>query len=158
MWPVLSNVCTEYQHDARLMERCCRCLRFAVRCVGKYSAHLLEPLVKQVHNNIIKIFHIPIVIIFIIFFLQIVQLYSAHQHSCFLYLGSILVDEYAFETECLPGLLSMLEAFIGPTFTILQQDDGLKDHPDTIDDLFRLCARYKILTILYYILYYFFNT
>ncbi|KAF7379433.1 transportin-3 [Vespula maculifrons] len=119
MWPVLSNVCTEYQHDARLMERCCRCLRFAVRCVGKYSAHLLEPLVKQ-----------------------IVQLYSAHQHSCFLYLGSILVDEYAFETECLPGLLSMLEAFIGPTFTILQQDDGLKDHPDTIDDLFRLCARF----------------
>lgn len=48
MWPVLSNVCTTYQHDAKLMERCCRCLRFAVRCVRKHSAHLLEPLVKQV--------------------------------------------------------------------------------------------------------------
>ncbi|KAK2580863.1 hypothetical protein KPH14_005937 [Odynerus spinipes] len=119
MWPVLSNVCTEYQHDARLMERCCRCLRFAVRCVGKHSAHLLEPLVKQ-----------------------IVQLYVAHQHSCFLYLGSILVDEYAADTECVSGLLSMLEAFIGPTFTILQQEDGLKNHPDTVDDLFRLCARF----------------
>lgn len=48
MWPILSNVCTTYQHDAKLMERCCRCLRFAVRCVRKHSAHLLEPLVKQV--------------------------------------------------------------------------------------------------------------
>ncbi|XP_033225637.1 transportin-3 isoform X2 [Belonocnema kinseyi] len=119
MWPVLSNACTNYQNDTRVMERCCRCLRFAVRCVGKYSAHLLEPLVKQ-----------------------IVQLYAAHQHSCFLYLGSILVDEYATEIEAVSGLLGMLEAFIAPTFTILQEVDGLKNHPDTVDDLFRLCARF----------------
>ncbi|XP_015607153.1 transportin-3 isoform X2 [Cephus cinctus] len=119
MWPVLSNACNTYQHDTRLMERCCRCLRFAVRCVGKHSAHLLEPLVKQ-----------------------IVELYAAHQHSCFLYLGSILVDEYASDIDCVPGLLGMLEAFIGPTFTILQHPDGLKNHPDTVDDLFRLCARF----------------
>ncbi|XP_076655817.1 transportin 3 [Halictus rubicundus] len=119
MWPILSNVCTTYQQDAKVMERCCRCLRFAVRCVGKHSAHLLEPLVKQ-----------------------IVQLYSAHQHSCFLYLGSILVDEYAIDPECVSGLLAMLEAFIGPTFNLLQQQDGLKNHPDTVDDLFRLCARF----------------
>ena len=48
MWPILSNTCTKYQADGRVMERCCRCLRYAVRCVGKQSAHLLEPLVKQV--------------------------------------------------------------------------------------------------------------
>lgn len=119
MWPVLSNVCSSYQHDPRIMERCCRCLRFAVRCVGKHSAHLLEPLVKQ-----------------------IVQLYAVYQHSCFLYLGSILVDEYASEIDAVSGLLSMLEAFIEPTFTILQEPDGLKNHPDTVDDLFRLCARF----------------
>lgn len=73
------------------------------------------------------------------------QLYAAHQHSCFLYLGSILVDEYATDSECVSGLLKMLEAFIGPTFNILQQQDGLKNHPDTVDDLFRLCARYIFL-------------
>ncbi|XP_012271220.1 transportin-3 isoform X2 [Orussus abietinus] len=119
MWPVLSKTCTTYQRDARLMERCCRCLRFAVRCVGKHSAHLLEPLVKQ-----------------------IVELYAAHQHSCFLYLGSVLVDEYASDMECVSGLLGMLEAFIGPAFALLQNPDGLKNHPDTVDDLFRLCARF----------------
>jgi len=48
MWPVLSSVCETYQRDVRVMERCCRCIRFAVRCVGKHSAHLLEPIVKQV--------------------------------------------------------------------------------------------------------------
>ena len=35
----------------------------------------------------------------------------------------------------------MLKAFIGPTFALLQEPDGLKNHPDTVDDLFRLCAR-----------------
>ncbi|KAJ9580259.1 hypothetical protein L9F63_004072 [Diploptera punctata] len=119
IWPILSNACTKYQADGRVMERCCRCLRFAVRCVGKQSAHLLEPLVKQ-----------------------IVTLYQMHQHSCFLYLGSILVDEYASEPGCVQGLLDMLQAFLGPTFIILQETNGLKNHPDTVDDLFRLSARF----------------
>jgi len=73
--------------------------------------------------------------------LQIVSLYHRHQHSCFLYLGSILVDEYAAEPGCVQGLLDMLQAFLIPTFIILQETNGLKDHPDTVDDLFRLCAR-----------------
>lgn len=119
VWPVLSNTCNKYQADIRVMERCCRCLRFAVRCVGKQSAHLLEPLVKQ-----------------------IVMLYQVYQHSCFLYLGSILVDEYASEPGCVQGLLDMLQAFLGPTFTILQEANGMKNHPDTVDDFFRLCARF----------------
>ncbi|KAJ1519674.1 hypothetical protein ONE63_004939 [Megalurothrips usitatus] len=122
VWPVLSKTCVKYQQDSRVMERVCRCLRYAVRCVGKQAAHLLEPLVEQ-----------------------LVSLYVQHQHSCCLYLGSILVDEYASEPGCVGGLLEMLEAFIGPTFTILQEDgseNGLKSHPDTVDDLFRLCARF----------------
>ena len=44
--------------------------------------------------------------------LQMVQLYSVHQHSCFLYLGSILVDEYGGETGCIPGLLDMLQVSV----------------------------------------------
>lgn len=78
------------------------------------------------------------------FFVQIVPLYSVHRHSCFLYLGSILVDEFATdsESECVWNLLQMLQAFISPTFALLEQEDGLKNHPDTVDDLFRLCARY----------------
>lgn len=73
---------------------------------------------------------------------QIILLYSVQQHSCFLYLGSILVDVYAADAQCVWKLLAMLQAFICPTFALLEQEDGLKNHPDTVDDLFRLCARY----------------
>ena len=51
-----------------------------------------------------------------------------------LYLGSILVDEYAGESGCIPGLLKMLQAFITPTYTILSVTGGLVNHPDTVDD------------------------
>ncbi|XP_035663110.1 transportin-3-like isoform X2 [Branchiostoma floridae] len=118
VWPVLSDTCNKYQADIRIVERCCRCIRFAVRCVGKQSAGLLQPLVTQMVN-----------------------VYQTHQHSCFLYLGSILVDEYGMEEGCRTGLLDMLKAFCGPTFQLLKTG-GLRNHPDTIDDLFRLCARF----------------
>lgn len=36
----------------------------------------------------------------------------------------------------------MLEAFIAPTFRLLEKENGLRDHPDTVDDFFRLCGRY----------------
>lgn len=72
---------------------------------------------------------------------QMVSLYSKHPHSSFLYLGSILVDEYA-TSDCVPGLLDMTQAFLTPTYRVLEEEDGLKNHPDTVDDLFRLCTRF----------------
>ena len=103
IWPVVSAVCDVYASDARIMERTCRTIRFAVRCLGVQSAPLLEPLVKQM-----------------------VSLYQRHPHSCFLYLGSILVDEYAhLGNNYVEGLLQMLTAFLPPTFVLLiPQDSG----------------------------------
>lgn len=119
-WLVMSAILNKYQKNVRIMERSCRCIRYTLRCVGKQAAVLLEPLV-----------------------VQIVQLYDCHQHSCFLYLGSILVDEFCdVSAECTQGLLDMLQAFIQPTFTLLQRENGLKKYPDTVDDFFRLCSRF----------------
>uniref|UniRef100_A0A8D2M7H0 Transportin 3 n=1 Tax=Zonotrichia albicollis TaxID=44394 RepID=A0A8D2M7H0_ZONAL len=73
---------------------------------------------------------------------QMVNVYREHQHSCFLYLGSILVDEYGMEEGCRQGLLDMLQALCIPTFQLLEQPNGLQNHPDTVDDLFRLAARF----------------
>ncbi|NXD46523.1 TNPO3 protein, partial [Copsychus sechellarum] len=122
IWPVLSETLNKHSADNRIVERCCRCLRFAVRCVGKGSAALLQPLVTQMVN-----------------------VYREHQHSCFLYLGSILVDEYGMEEGCRQGLLDMLQALCIPTFQLLEQPNGLQNHPDTVDDLFRLAARCPVL-------------
>lgn len=41
--------------------------------------------------------------------MQIVRIYKEHKHSCLLYVGSILVDEYATDPQCVGGLLEMLE-------------------------------------------------
>ncbi|MGH0178875.1 UNVERIFIED_CONTAM: hypothetical protein FKN15_000370 [Acipenser sinensis] len=119
IWPVLSETLNKHQADNRIVERCCRCLRFAVRCVGKGSAALLQPLVTQM-----------------------VSVYQMYPHSCFLYLGSILVDEYGMEEGCQQGLLDMLQALCMPTFQLLEQPNGLRNHPDTVDDLFRLATRF----------------
>lgn len=118
-WPLISRIMDKYQSDVRIMERTCRFIRYGIRAVSKQASHLLEPLVKQ-----------------------IICLYSIHQHSCFLYLGSILVDEFANSNECTNGLLEMLKAFIEPTFNMLQVENGLKNNPDTVDDFFRLCSRF----------------
>ncbi|KAL4659483.1 transportin-3 isoform X2 [Arapaima gigas] len=119
IWPVLSETLNKHQADNRVVERCCRCLRFAVRCVGKGAASLLQPLVTQM-----------------------LSVYQVYPHSCFLYLGSILVDEYGMEEGCKQGLLDMLQALCMPTFQLLEQPNGLRNHPDTVDDLFRLATRF----------------
>lgn len=118
-WTPLSQAVDKYQGDLRIMERCCRAIRFMLRCVSQQVREILESLVRQ-----------------------IVTVYCAHKHSCFLYLGSILVDEYAVDINCVHGLLDMLQAFIEPTFSLLREENGLRNHPDTVDDFFRLCARF----------------
>ncbi|XP_064535375.1 transportin-3 [Drosophila montana] len=118
-WPLISRVLEKYQSDLRIMERTCRLIRYAVRMVRKQALLLVEPLIKQ-----------------------IVVLYALQHHSCFLYVGSILVDEFAKSNECITGLLEMLQAFIEPTFGLLQLENGLRNNPDTVDDFFRLASRY----------------
>eukprot|EP00794_Sanderia_malayensis_P013001 gene13002-14340_t len=118
LWPHLSGIAEKYKHSERIMERICRCLRFAIRCVGTGFGNLLQPFVEQMIN-----------------------IYYHYQHSCLLYLGSILVDEYGQDPNCAQGFIEMLKAYCGPTFTILSAQDGLQNRPDTVDDFFRLCIR-----------------
>ena len=49
---------------------------------------------------------------------QMVNVYGTNPHSCFLYLGSILVDEYGNESGCVPGLVTM--TMVSSTFVELE--------------------------------------
>ena len=76
-------------------------------------------------------------------------LINEYNQKYFLFQGSILVDEYAHLTGCVSGLLEMLQAFLPPTFSLLnisnvnnQYMTNLRNHPDTVDDFFRLNARF----------------
>eukprot|EP00096_Caligus_rogercresseyi_P004041 TRINITY_DN18170_c0_g1_i1.p1 TRINITY_DN18170_c0_g1~~TRINITY_DN18170_c0_g1_i1.p1 ORF type:complete len:931 (-),score=288.65 TRINITY_DN18170_c0_g1_i1:197-2989(-) len=119
VWPILAKTFVKYQANGRIMEQCCRTVRFAVRCLEIEFASLVEELVKL-----------------------IISQYKAFSHSCFLYLGSILVDEFAHIDGCVMGLLGMLGELMAPTFKILNEPDGLLNHPDTVDDFFRLNTRF----------------
>ncbi|KAI8422855.1 hypothetical protein MSG28_006597 [Choristoneura fumiferana] len=105
--------------DGRVMERACRALRFLLRCTSRRAGPLLAPLSRTM-----------------------AAIYAQQQHSCLLYLASILVDELAHEPDCVPDLIELLKALMPRAFVLLQQDNGLKDNPDTVDDLFRLCIRF----------------
>ncbi|KJH52581.1 hypothetical protein DICVIV_01166 [Dictyocaulus viviparus] len=119
LYEVLSETLTRYESASRVVEHCCRSIRFIVRSLGLQSIGFVEPLITQM-----------------------MDIFSRHQHSCFLYLSSILVDEYGSMESLQPGLMIMLESFAHGTFTVLTLENGPRDHPDTVDDLFRLAMRY----------------
>lgn len=118
-WQVFSRMLDHYKTAEKVIERIVRCIRYGIRCISHQSLPILESLVTQMVN-----------------------VYSTQKHSCLLYLGSILVDEFGMDIRCINGLLSMLEAFIEPTFNLLQVEGGLKNNPDTVDDFFRLVIRF----------------
>ena len=52
------------------------------------------------------------------------------------------MDEFGSESIYHEGLLSMLQAYAEVSLPLLAGPSGLIEHPDTVDDMFRLCARY----------------
>lgn len=115
IWGGLEVVLSTFSHENRVVERWCRCVRFAVRSAGSSDDVILNMIAQAITTS-----------------------YHRHQHSCFLYLGSVLVDVY----DSHPSLLQMLNTFLQPLFRLLNKDQGLDDNPDTVDDLFRLCTRF----------------
>ncbi|XP_078481112.1 transportin-3-like [Ciona intestinalis] len=116
MWPVLKSVLEKIKSENRIVERWCRCVRFAVRSAGRSIQSTMLNLISE----------------------TITHTYLTDPHSCFLYLGSVLVDEYGIDAS----LSTMLGSFAEPTFKMLNEKDGLSEHPDTVDDMFRLCSRF----------------
>ena len=77
-----------------------------------------------------------------IIILQCVDIYQGYQHSCFLYLGSVVVDEFGAEPSFHQGLMQFLQALVEVALKLLVAPGALVENPDTVDDLFRLCSRY----------------
>lgn len=107
------------------MERSCRCIRFIIRSTGRHAAELLPQLSAVLPN-----------------------LYSRKPHSCLLYLAAVMADALAPPDTVQPQniqihreLKELLHALLPRALQLLMMQDGLKDNPDTVDDLFRLCVR-----------------
>lgn len=86
-------------------------MRFIIRCLGSHFIPLLGELVSE-----------------------IIQVYSATHHSCFLYLGSILVDEFGTDKTCVPGLIQMLEVCTVYSRRILDEVSSEDNEVSSEDD------------------------
>ena len=77
----------------------------------------------------------------ILIILQCVSIYRECGHSCYLYLGSVVVDEFGTNVVYQSLLVQFLQALAEVALPVLASTNGLINNPDTVDDLFRLCSR-----------------
>ncbi|CAF0984499.1 unnamed protein product [Adineta ricciae] len=116
--PLLEVIIVRYRSLPKLSECWSRTIRFIVRSMRSHAK---------------------------IFFQQIVTLvissYEEVPHSCFLYLISIIVDEYGSDHDLKAALIVMSEHLTNKTFSILSNQDGFKQNPDLVDDFYRLSSR-----------------
>ncbi|KAK4474411.1 hypothetical protein MN116_001569 [Schistosoma mekongi] len=118
IWPVVTRVLTHYASRMRPMEHVCRLIRFIVRCFSVHLRDLLPELADKI----------------------VLSYTTGGQHSSFLYLTSVLVDEFGEQLDCRVGLVNVYEALSAPTLKSLS-GSGLIQQPHTVEDLFRLCTR-----------------
>ncbi|CAL8073340.1 unnamed protein product [Calicophoron daubneyi] len=118
IWPVVARVLTHYASRSRIMEHACRLIRFIVRCFSVHLRDLLPGVAEKI----------------------VVAYTTGGQHSSFLYLAGVLVDEFGEQSDCRQGLVRVYEALSGPTLKALA-GPALVQQPHTVEDLFRLCTR-----------------
>eukprot|EP01135_Chromosphaera_perkinsii_P001843 Nk52_evm22s211 gene=Nk52_evmTU22s211 len=121
VYGVVIEVFPRYSNNSSIMELCCRCLKYIMRCVGvefgEYLSHLVNCLVHT---------------------------FSKDPHSCFLYLGSICVDVFGGLSDKNPYnnlLVKMLESFSETVFRLLNEE-GFENLPDVVEDYYGLCDRF----------------
>jgi hypothetical protein len=98
LWPLYERSLPLYESDKRFVEYWTRCVRLTVRSLGQQSLPFVEPLA-----------------------LAMINTYTKHsEHSCILYLASILVDEYGALVQFQPGLIHLVEVHCARTvYTLL---------------------------------------
>ncbi|CAI4232058.1 unnamed protein product [Auanema sp. JU1783] len=123
LFEVVSSTLNHYKDRGRVAEYCCRALRYIIRSLGLQSQVFVGRMLDQ-----------------------ILEIYASCQHSCLLYLASILVDEYGKIDESRPALIHMLEVLSQSTFNFFMKENdavnAMKHNPAFIDDFFRLADRY----------------
>lgn len=106
-----------------------------IRSVGKGAVSIMSPLATMVGMDVVILSYQ------FCSSLQCIEIYRDFHHSCFLYLGSVVVDEFGGEPSFQQGLIAFLQALVEVALPVLSGEAGLVENPDTVDDLFRLCSR-----------------
>ncbi|CAF1268424.1 unnamed protein product [Rotaria sordida] len=116
--PLLNLIIVRYRSSVKLSECWSRTIRFIIRSMHSHAKIFFQPIVELVISS-----------------------YDDVPHSCFLYLISIIVDEYGNNQDLKPSIIVMSEHLTTKTFSILNKPDGFQQNPDLVDDFYRLSSR-----------------
>jgi len=116
--PSLELIIYRYRSTAKLSECWSRAIRFILRSMSSHA--------KLFSQRIVNL---------------IIASYEEVPHSCFLYLISIIVDEFGDEEEFKSYIIRVSEHLTTKTFSILNHSEAFKQYPDLVDDFYRLSAR-----------------
>lgn len=98
LWPTLLEIMRRYENERRVIEYCTRTVRLVVRSLGRQSLPFVEPLANAM-----------------------VETYTRHsEHSCILYLASILIDEYGALENFHAGLIQTAQVLFHLFFFFIQ--------------------------------------
>ncbi|CAF3341773.1 unnamed protein product [Rotaria sp. Silwood1] len=118
LMPLLNLIIVRYRSSGKLSECWSRTIRFIIRSMRSHAKIFFQPIVELIISS-----------------------YDDVPHSCFLYLISIIIDEYGNDQDLKPSIIVMSEHLTTKTFSILNKPDGFKQNPDLVDDFYRLSSR-----------------
>ncbi|CAF3892626.1 unnamed protein product [Rotaria magnacalcarata] len=118
LMPLLNVIIVQYRSSAKLSECWSRTIRFIIRSMRFHAKLFFQPIVEL-----------------------IVTSYDDVPHSCFLYLISIIIDEYGNDQDLKTSIIAMSEHLTNKTFSMLNKPDGFEENPDLVDDFYRLSSR-----------------
>ncbi|KRY32655.1 Transportin-3 [Trichinella spiralis] len=127
--PLLLEICEAAAGDYSISEHACRGLRHIFRCLGRTALVFLEPVTIKVY--------VPI-------FDLIYTMYQKTGYSCYMYMASILTDQFGEHPEFRSGLQQLFNAMIPIAFQQLSKKNFSDDCSETLDDLFRFVHRYFV--------------
>ncbi|KAL1245151.1 Transportin-3 [Trichinella spiralis] len=119
--PLLLEICEAAAGDYSISEHACRGLRHIFRCLGRTALVFLEPVTIKIYT-----------------------MYQKTGYSCYMYMASILTDQFGEHPEFRSGLQQLFNAMIPIAFQQLSKKNFSDDCSETLDDLFRFVHRYFV--------------
>ncbi|KRZ88722.1 Transportin-3 [Trichinella sp. T8] len=127
--PLLLEICEAAAGDYSISEHACRGLRHIFRCLGPTALVFLEPVTIKVYLPIFDLIY---------------TMYQKTGYSCYMYMASILTDQFGEHPEFRSGLQQLFNAMVPISFQELEKKNFSDDCSETLDDLFRFVYRYFV--------------
>eukprot|EP00051_Salpingoeca_urceolata_P015056 m.192901 g.192901 ORF g.192901 m.192901 type:complete len:935 (-) comp18277_c0_seq1:107-2911(-) len=119
VWQALDTAMKRYQASKRTIEHVNRCLKYLMRSLGIF----IEPIYPSIVHNTVNLF-------------------QAYQHPSCLYIMSKCVDLFGGQLASVELIAQMMTTMCQTTFAVLAKSpDALREHPDVVEDFYRLCTR-----------------